>query len=277
MPNDDTLGQLSRAQSGLLSRQQLKDAGLSPAAIRWRTGRAWTLALPGVVATSRERLTPHQRLIAACLEAGPEGIVSGSYACAWHGLTSVRLEGPVLVLVPDHLASRRVGFVQIRRTRCPDHHPFERPPARIASRSRAVIDACKSTDNPRDARALVIEAVQRHLVRLEDLDHELNAGGLRNSRAARTALADARAGAWSVPEADLLTLCRTSTILPRTWPNPRIRTPDGLELVSPDLWLDDIGMAVMAWPSWSTPGLTTFASSSGSRRSSTTASSRSTA
>lgn len=31
----------------------------------------------------------------------------------------------------------------------------------------------------------------------------------------------------------------------RVWPNPRVSTADGVSLVSPDLWLDDIGMAVM--------------------------------
>lgn len=243
--DDEMLGELAREQASLVTRRQAHEAGLSDAAIRWRTGHMWRLVLPSVIATSSTPLSPRQLMVAACLEAGPDGIISGHHACAWHGLTAARVTGPVLVLVPVNQANRQVGFVQIRRTKRLDSHPFERPPVRIASRARAVVDACRAADHPDHARALVIEAVQRRLVRLDDLEHELAAGGLRFSAAARNAVREARAGAWSVPEADLLRLVRTSHVLPRAWPNPRITAPDGTCLISPDAWFDDVGMAVM--------------------------------
>jgi hypothetical protein len=118
------LGELAREQAGLLTRRQAHEAGMSDAAIRWRTGHSWRLVLPSVVATSSAPLTPRQLIVAACLEAGPEGIVSGHHACAWHGLTAARITGPVLVLVPVNQATRQVGFVQIRRTKRLDAHPL---------------------------------------------------------------------------------------------------------------------------------------------------------
>ena len=53
------------------------------------------------------------------------------------------------------------------------------------------------------------------------------------------------AGAWSVPESDLLALTRTSRRLPAPMANPLLTGPAGEALTSPDIWLDDVGLAVM--------------------------------
>lgn len=96
-----------------------------------------------------------------------------------------------------------------------------------------------------DARALLIGAVQARLVRLDDLTHWVNARGVRGSARLRAALADAAVGSWSVPEADLLRLVATSATLPEAWPNPELRDAGGRRLTTPDLWFDDVGLAVM--------------------------------
>jgi hypothetical protein len=91
----------------------------------------------------------------------------------------------------------------------------------------------------------VIEAVQRRLVRLDDLEHELAAGGLRFSAAARNAVREARAGAVVGARGRPAQALPNQPRPPRAWPNPRITAPDGTCLISPDAWLDDVGMAVM--------------------------------
>ena len=89
-----------------------------------------------------------------------------------------------------------------------------------------------------------MEAVQTGRVTLDELQHELEAGPSHGRRQARLAIEQARAGVWSVPEADLLRMCADSAMLPHAWPNPVLRS-DGRRLISPDLWFDDVALAVM--------------------------------
>ena len=232
-------------QLGLLTRSQLGAAGVGAETLRWRLGRGWTLVLPQVVSTRPEPLTSSQRLVAAVLEAGLAAMVTGHHACSWHGLTSTRVDRPVEVLVPMTQAARRVGFITVRRTRRLDVCALRRPPLIVASRARSVIDAARSARSDDEARAVVIEAAQRRLVQLSELEHEVEAGATRNSARARRAVRDVRAGAWSVPEAELLELCAGSAVLPAVYANPELEAPDGAVLVSPDVWVDDIAMALM--------------------------------
>ena len=232
-------------QLGLLTRSQLGAAGVGAETLRWRLGRGWTLVLPQVVSTRPEPLTSSQRLVAAVLEAGLAAMVTGHHACSWHGLTSTRVDRPVEVLVPMTQAARRVGFITVRRTRRLDVCALRRPPLIVASRARSVIDAARSARSDDEARAVVIEAAQRRLVQLAELEHEVEAGATRDSARARRAVRDVRAGAWSVPEAELLQLCAGSAVLPSVYANPELEAPDGAVLVSPDVWVDDIAMALM--------------------------------
>ncbi|HET8987675.1 MAG TPA: hypothetical protein VFN43_04105, partial [Humibacillus sp.] len=97
----------------------------------------------------------------------------------------------------------------------------------------------------RAARGIVLDAVQRRLVRLDDLEHWLDLRGRPGSARLRRFLTEAAAGSWSVPESDLLTLVGRSSILPEPWVNPLVTGPSGEVLTSPDLWLDDVAMALM--------------------------------
>ena len=73
----------------------------------------------------------------------------------------------------------------------------------------------------------------------------VDARGRRGSVRLRRLLDEAADGAWSVPESDLLALIRTSRSLPEPMVNPLLTGPGGTQLTSPDLWFDDIGMAVL--------------------------------
>lgn len=240
----DELRGLIEAQDGLVRRQQLLAAGVTPSALRWHLGRHWQLVLPGVVATVTGALTPRQRLVAGQLLAGPEAVISGPTAAAWHGIRAAAPDGRVQLQVPTHLAARRHGFVVVIRTARPDHAPWARGPLRLASPARAAMDAARQARTHDDCRCILLEAMQRGLVRLRDLRHELEAGPVRGSASARRALAEAEGGAWSAPEADLAAVLGTSNVLPTMMANPELRTPSGERLPTPDGWIDEVGLAI---------------------------------
>lgn len=237
------LAALLRLQQGLATRVQLREHGVSEDSLRWRIGRTWRLVLPGVVATFTGRLDGRQRPVAAQLYAGPGAVLSSWTAASWHGVESAR--APQLrVAVPQSRSSRRCGFVVVTRTSRHDAHPWNRPPLVIASRPRAVIDAALDAGTERHAAEITIEALQRRLVTLEALRHELERAPRRGSRQGRVALAAAETSDWSLSEFDLLALVSGSRLLPEAWPNPTLTTLTGDPLPTPDLWLDDVGLAV---------------------------------
>jgi hypothetical protein len=174
MSASEPLRQLLELQLGLATMAQLHEVGLSRAELRWKLGRSWRLVLPHVVATFTGQLDARQRLVAAQLFAGRGGMISGPTAARWHGLLSASPRA-VHVEVPHERRPRSAGFVVVGRTRLPDPRPWQRPPLVVVSRARAVASAARTAREPTAATAIVLEAVQRRLVRLEDLRHELEA------------------------------------------------------------------------------------------------------
>lgn len=236
---------VARTQAGVVSRAQLLAAGLTPEALRWRVGREWRLLLPAVYALQTGPPSDHQRLVAAQLFAGEQAWFAGRTAVHLHGLRACRLDLPFTMLVPDSQRPRRVAWVDVRSTSLTGEPLVERGPLRLGCLARSVVDAAAGMPSERDARALVLEAVQRRLVRLDDLELWVDARNRRGSVRLRRLLAEAAAGAWSVPESDLLALVARSATLPPAWPNPLVTGPAGESLTSPDAWFDDVGMAVL--------------------------------
>lgn len=76
-------------QQGLLTRQQLYEAGLNAGQIRWALGRTWQVVHRDVFCVTTGRLDPGQRLIAAQLWAGPEAQLASTTAARYFGLTAV--------------------------------------------------------------------------------------------------------------------------------------------------------------------------------------------
>ncbi len=236
---------VAESQCGVVTRRQLLAAGLSRETLRWRVGRDWRLLLPGVYALQTGPPSEQQRLVAAQLVAGEGAWLAGSTAAALHGLRARTVTLPIRVLVPAPRRSRRIAWVDVRSTTLLGEPVMERGPLRLGCLARAVVDAAAETPDERSARAVVIEAVQRRLVRLDDLEHWVDARGRRGSGRLRRMLAEAADGAWSVPEADLLALLRTSRQLPVPVANPVLLGPRGEALTSPDVWFDDVGLAVL--------------------------------
>ncbi len=236
---------LARSQHGVVTRRQLLAAGVTRDTLRWRVGRDWRLLLPGVYALQTGLPSERQRLVAAQLCGGDGSWLAGSTAAALHGLRSCSVGLPVRVLVPAPRRSRRIAWVDVRGTTLTGEPLIERDGLRVGCLARAVVDAAAETRDERHARALVIEAVQRRLVRLDDLEHWVDARGSSGSLRLRRILVEVAAGAWSVPESDLLALILTSRSLPQPLANPVLTGPTGEALTSPDIWFDDVGMAVL--------------------------------
>ena len=203
------------------------------------------MVLPRVVLLEPGLPSMDQRLVAALLFAGPDAWLAGMTAAAIHGMPGCVLGPPVQVLVPPigHLGpSDGSGFA---RSYLLDERIVTRGPLSVSCRARAVVDAAAGCPDQAAARALIIDAVQQRLVRLDDIAHWVEARSNHGRRLLRQALAEAAIGAWSVPEADLLRLVDDSRRLPRPWANPALHDPLGRRLTTPDLWFDDVALAVM--------------------------------
>jgi plasmid stability protein len=235
--------ELAERQMQLVTRAQLAAAGVTAAMVRRRLVSQWRLPLPGVVHLGRAPLTVQQRLVAAQLLAGPASIITGAAACRWHGLRNAQA-ACVDVLVPMRQARREVSFVRVSRTDRPPSFTTGAGVVRVAPVARAVADTCRHSASARDAEALVIEAVQSGRSTLAALTDELVGGPRQRSASLRAGLAAASSGAWSAPEHDLFRHCRQSPQLPEAWLNPELRAPNGKRLPTPDLWIDDVGLAI---------------------------------
>ena len=235
---------LLQAQAGLVSRAQLTAIGVTASTVRWRLRRHWRAVMPGVIATFTGALDPYQRLVAAQLFAGPSAVISSWTAAAWHGVESARVSPILRLTVLEPLATRRSGSVLVSRSTRPDPAPWNRGPLQISSRARAVVDAAREVREDRRAGAIVVEAVQRRIVTVPALRHELELGPRRDSAKVRRAIDAAEAGAWSLPEVDLQRTLSQSSLLPELWLNPQLTSSDGTRLPTPDGWIDEVGLAL---------------------------------
>jgi hypothetical protein len=244
MDRPASLNALAAEQMGVVSRRQLSEHGVSIGQIRWRLGRSWRQLLPGVVLLGTSLPTAPQRYVAAQIYGGPHCWLAGPTAAALFGFVPDDADRRVHVLVPLTSKPRLINGVIVRRTRLMNERLVQRGPLRLSCRPRAVIDAAAVLPEP-DARSLVIDVVRRRLVRLDDLTHWVEVRQTRGRIRLRRMVVEAAAGAWSVPEADLAALVRTSRVLPTPWLNPGLEDETGIRLTTPDVWFDDVGMAVM--------------------------------
>lgn len=115
----------------------------------------------------------------------------------------------------------------------------------MSCRARALVDAAARIPIESQMRAAMIGAIQQRMVRTHDVAHWVEARQPNGRIRLRAALSEAMAGVWSVPEGDLIRLLRTSKVLPEVLANPELRDSQGRRLTTPDVWIDDVAMAVM--------------------------------
>ncbi len=252
-PRHADLIAIADSQMGLVTAAQLAQLGVQSSTVSRRlAGGMWTRVLPGVHLVGGGRPSRHQRLRAALLYGGDGAVITGTSGLRSHGFRALRLQEladdeperpePVHILIPHDRRRLSTGFVRVERThRLPDS--VLRHGLTVAEVPRAVGDAARRFPRESDAVAVVAEAVQRNFASIEDLRHELDEGPVRGSRYLRLAVAAVADGARSVPEADVARLL-ASAGFHHVVLNPLLVTESGEYVAEPDVWLDDVGLAV---------------------------------
>lgn len=232
-------------QQGIATRAQLLLAGFGDMTMcRMTRRRDWQRPLPAIYALTRDRISTEQRRIAASLYAGPNAQMTGLAALAWYQFRSVPTTDRIHLLVPHETRRRSVGFAQIQRTYALDNHPRDAKLYTLVSPPRAVIDACRASNDLVMIRAVMAEAVTSHGVGIGALDTEIQRAQRSRTALARRVLNEIIAGIRSEPEADLRELIGTSKIIPAVLWNPCLTTMEGMPLPTPDGYIPGAGIAL---------------------------------
>jgi len=209
------LGELATAQSGVVSRAQLRALGVQ----RWNVrdqvrARRWRLVGRRVVVLHRGPLTSEQSLWVAALHAGPRATLAARTALAVAGLTGWDEES-VHVLVPRGVAVPPMKGAIVHECRRPLGSRDAVGAPRRTSVERSAIDAGRWSGDPRAACGLLAAVVQQRLSTADRLRRELLAAGrIRHRRLLLTVLGDIEGGAHALSEIDFVVLCRRAGLPP---------------------------------------------------------------
>jgi hypothetical protein len=238
----DAVAELLIRQSGVMTRNQAKDRGMSDSALRHRirTGGPWQVLLPGVYLSASGAVTATQREVAAILYAGSGSVITGPAALAWHRIR-VPKTSLVNVLVPEPRRRRDIGFVRLNRTSRMPQSVIPNGQVCYVPAARAVADTVRGMRDLGAVRAIVADGVQRGIVQVPQLSDELAAGPAWGSAGLRQVLEEVGDGVRSSAEGDLRTLIKRERI-PDPMYNPRLYA-GGSFIAEPDAWWTDAGVA----------------------------------
>lgn len=232
-------------QFGLATRDQLKVAGFTRAAVRHAAGRDWRQVRPGVYAPHRGQLDADTRLAAAALWAGPHAVLTGALALHRHGIHQADTS-QALFLVPATARSRQDGRARTIRSARPARVALHVGCVMVVSVERALTDLANHGDGGADTvQALTLAALQQQRTTPARIEAELDAAPRRGSAPVRRAVELFLRGAWSLPEASLAELVADDDQLPPMLQNVTLRSPDGETVIgAPDGFFPDAGVAV---------------------------------
>lgn len=227
---------------GVASRARLLALGISSRTIdrRCRRGGPWQRLCLGVVLLHNGLPTPRQRARAGLLHAGDDAMLTGSTGAGLHGVDSLPCDPRVHVLVEAgcHVASRE--FVLVTRTYFPPQ-PDDVAGLPVAPAVRCVVDAgamCRSIDQ---TRAMVADAVQRGICRIDDLIIESRRArpGIANVRLVLSEIGD---GVRSAAEAWAREVVQRSDLPDPMW-NVALYAMDGRRIGVVDAYWPAVGLA----------------------------------
>ncbi len=224
----DAVAHLAQAQDGVVTRAQLRVAGLSAAQLEGAVdARRWRKFGRTVVVLHNGPLTPTQRNWVAVLLLTKPAALAGLSAATAAGLTGFEPDDVHVVVSHDtHVATPAwVRLHESRRLRPGDIYRNSGPPRTRTSRS--VIDAATWSARPRRACAILCAAVQQRLTTAERLERERRtAGPIRHVRIMRDILGDISGGGHTLAEIDLGPLAVRAGLAP---PRRQVlrREPDG--------------------------------------------------
>lgn len=218
--------QLAARQAGMLSRRQLRAAGVTRHHVRNQVAAGrWTHRTPLVVSTTTGPLTWAQRAWTGVLHAGPGSAIGGLSAAKLHGLRKWdRVDVTVLVgSGRDVSAVPGIEFVRTRRDIGSMRLPGTRAP--ILRIEPAVLLFAAHDHSSRTGCGLLAAVVQQRLSTAPALLEWVELmQPLRRARLFRTTLGDIAGGAESLAEIDVGRLCQ-SFGLPQ--PSRQVRRRDG--------------------------------------------------
>lgn len=233
----DAVHWVANEQDGLITASQLDAIGIPRSTLsrRIRTGGQWRRVLPGTYLVADGPLTVTQRERAGLLFAGTDAHLTGISGMRRWGVEHLPDDPqrcPVHTLIPAERHRKSAGFVIVERTQqMPDPCTIDQVP--VAPLARCLVDAARRTIDRRSTRAMTLEAIQRAMVALDDVERELRHAQRRGTALIRETLEEARAGVRSAPEAELRHHAMAAG-LPAIWWNPTLWTPNGEFVAMPD-------------------------------------------
>lgn len=237
----DAVRGLASAERGIITTTDLLGAGLDPriAERQVRRGR-WQRPTRGVYVTHARELTGLDLAHVARRVGGDRAVVSGLVVLQELGLRWLPSTESVLALVPPDVRTRSNGRVVLQRTKeLATLDTWCGGGLRMAAVPRAVVDAGREARSLRDVRGIVMGAVADGWADVPTLTDVLATTQRNGSGATRRAIEDARRGAASPPEAEVvdeLVGCGVPFLV-----NPDVLL-HGRLLGSPDLWLPGLGI-----------------------------------
>lgn len=237
----DAILEQARATNGIITTAELLAGGQDPrVAERQVRAERWQRPARGVYVTHDRSLTGWELGDVARRVAGDRMVLSGLVVLSTLGLRWLPQLTEVLALVPPDVRTPSNGRVVLRRTaHLESLATWRRFGLELAPPERAVVDAARATPLLRDVRGVVLGAVADSWASVEDLERVLATTQRNGSGFTRRALVDARRGAASPPEAELvdeLVGCGVPFYV-----NPDVLL-DGRFLGSPDIWLVGLGL-----------------------------------
>jgi hypothetical protein len=202
---------LVRRQSGVLTRRQCAEAGVSRWHIRNQlAARRWQL-FGRVVVLHNGPITRTQQLWVAVLNHRVPSALAGLTACEWLGLKG--FESPTIhVMSPFGARPLRLPGVTTHVTR--DYSSVLANDVPCAWPARAVVQSASWEPVKRRACAIAVAAVQQRIVTVGRLTAELADFHGRHSALLRGVAGDIRGGADSLAEIDFVRLARAAGIPP---------------------------------------------------------------
>lgn len=232
---------LARTHEGIVTTAQLVAAGLDPRiAERQVRSRHWQRPARGVYVPHDRTLTGLDLGRVARRVAGQRVVVSGLVALRELELRWLPESDAVLALVAADLRTPSSGRVVLRRTHTLEGlQTWSREGVELAPVERAVVDAARETAALRDVRGIVLGAVADRWACVDDLERVLATTQRNASGLTRRAIEDARRGAASPPEAELVDELLGCGV--PFYVNPELWC-DGRLLGSPDVYLVGLGV-----------------------------------
>ena len=185
------LAQLAESQHGLITLEQLQQLGVSRRTLDrlLATGRLVRVA-PRVFLVHGAPVTWQRRLLAECLSAGSDALVSHRSAAALYGLDGFDQQRVVHLTVPRHRQPGKRADVRVHRS--PDYELIRRTTRQrvpVTDAARLVLDLYASEPNPHVARRGLFSVRKKNLASWTELFGCLEA----HARQGRRGIASLRA------------------------------------------------------------------------------------